>query len=144
MLGRSRIGLAAVLVAALMALGASPTYAASKKTGTITSGDSVTLLNTSGFAKVELICETPPDGGAAIKFTPLAGPITYWVQRFFSGAAVTGLFTAQTDEGAQTGGDKPGHFEWSVSKGSKVAFGEVFVTGTGSGDNDCLYTSQLS
>jgi hypothetical protein len=48
MLRRGRIGLAAVLVAALMAVGASPACASSKKAGTIANGSSVTVLNTSG------------------------------------------------------------------------------------------------
>jgi hypothetical protein len=39
------------LIAALMALSASPAFATSKKAGTITSGNTVTLLNASGLPR---------------------------------------------------------------------------------------------
>lgn len=143
MLGRGRIGLTAVLVAALMAVAASPAYAAGKKAGTITSGNTVTLLNTSGFVKVELRCgQAVP---SEVIWTNLStGPLEQWedvtdTPSFFQHHQIAqgGSQSAALDAG------DPYHVEWTVTAGTKVALGQVYVFQQGSSSN-CLYSSQIA
>jgi hypothetical protein len=143
MLGRGRIGLTAVLVAALIALGASPAYAAKTAAGVITSGNGVTLLNTPGFVKVTLNCR---DSSIQITAESLGGPLDFWADVTNGGVSNPSLSHTSVAAGATEGAGaaKPSHVEWSVSGGSKVALGQVYVAEPSGGGKDCVYTSQVA
>jgi hypothetical protein len=134
---KGRIGLAAVLVASLMAIGASPAYAAGKKAGTITQGSTVILLNTSGFVKVWLTCN---NGTSTFNFSGFGNPVDYWLDPTTSAGS-------SVSHGNNTGAgrvmSRPEHLDWSISRGTKVALGQVYVDAASNG-NDCLYTSLVS
>ena len=132
---KGRIGLIAVLVAALMAVGASPASAASKRAGTLTSGGEVTLLNTSGFVKVQLLCN---NGTSNFSFNAFGEPVDFWLD--FTTSAGSSV-SHGNNSGTSRGMSNPEHLEWSISRGTKVTLGQVFVASSGS---DCLYTSLVS
>jgi len=142
MLRGSRIGLVTGLVTALVALGASPARAASKKAGTVTMGNLVVLLNTSGFVRVTLECT---DESVTLRLRALSGPLDTWIETTApNGGGGFAHSTVAADSTRFSSPSKPAHFEWSVSRGTKVALGQVYAAGTGTQDRDCVYTSQVS
>jgi hypothetical protein len=144
MQGRGRIGVTAVLVAALMALGASPASAGgSKKAGVVGNGQTVTLLNTSGFVKIELTCDE--DGNKNIvRTTPLTSSLHVWADFTHDSATVVGHDQSGNAVQSQSSSAEDLHLQWSASAGTKVAFGQIFVAAYSDATGNCAYTSQVS
>jgi hypothetical protein len=142
MLGRTRIGLTAVLVA--VGLSASPASAASsKKAGVVGNGQTATLLNTSGFVKITLTCDE--DGNKSyVETTPLTSSLHVWADFTHGTNTVVGHDQSGNAVRSQASSAEDMHLVWSVSAGTKVAFGQIFVAAYSDATGNCAYTSQVS